>query len=193
MSASFVNEALARFPFGQHQALQAVRTVLVATLPGAKEVIAWGMPSLRIDGDLVVSYQGFSKHNSLFPSSSAVFEELSNELGAYTVTKGSIHFDLDRPLPATLIRKIVRVRLAEINASYPRSSGEIKCFYSNGFLKFRGKMKNDAMSGKWEWFRKDGSVMRTGEFRAGQQRGTWRTFASDGRLVTEKTLNEPPY
>lgn len=189
MSESLVNEALARFPLGQHQALQAVRTVLVATLPGAEEVIAWGMPSLRIDGDLVVSYQGFSKHNSLFPSSSAVFEELSNELGAYTVTKGSIHFDLDRPLPATLIRKIVRVRLAEINASYPRTSGEIKCFYSNGFLKFRGRMKNDAMSGKWEWFRKDGSVMRTGEFRAGQQWGTWRTFAADGRLATEKTLN----
>jgi uncharacterized protein YdhG (YjbR/CyaY superfamily) len=173
----------------QRQTLQAVRKVLVAALPGAEEVIAWGMPSLRIDGDLVVSYQGFSKHNSLFPSSSAVFAELSNELGAYTVTKGSIHFDLDRPLPATLIRKIVRVRLAEINESYPRKSGETKCFYSNGFLKYRGRMKNDAMHGRWEWFRKDGSIMRTGEFRAGQQRGKWRTFAADGSLVSEKSLD----
>ncbi len=189
MSASLIDLELVRFPVAQRQALLAVRTVLVATLPGAEEVIAWGMPSLRIDGDLVVSYQGFKKHNSLFPSSSAVFEELAGELDRYTVTKGSIHFDLDRPLPATLIRKIVRVRLAEINASYPRSSGEIKCFYSNGFLKFRGKMKNDAMSGKWEWFRKDGSIMRAGEFRAGQQCGTWSTFTADGRLVTEKTLN----
>jgi len=189
VSANLIDVELVRFPVAQRQALMAVRAVLVATLPGAEEVIAWGMPSMRIDGDLVLSYQGFSRHNSLFPSSSAVFEELSSDLGAYTITKGSIHFDLDRPLPGTLIRKIVRARLAEINASYPRSSGEIKRFYSNGFLKFRGKMKNDAMNGKWEWFRKDGSVMRTGEFRAGQQWGTWRTFAADGRLVTEKKLN----
>lgn len=189
MSASLISGELARFPSGQRQALQAVRKVLVAALPGAEEVIAWGMPSLRIDGDLVVSYQGFSKHNSLFPSSSAVFEDLSNELSAYTVTKGSIHFDPEKPLPTMLIRQIIRVRLAEINASYPRKSGESKCFYSNGFLKYRGRMKNDAMHGTWEWFRKDGSIMRMGEFCAGQQWGTWRTFAADGRLVTEKALN----
>ncbi len=189
MSARQVDLELLRFPEGQRQALEAVRAVLVATLPGAEEVIAWGMPSLRIDGDLVVSYQGFKKHNSLFPSSSAVFDELVGELDRYTVTKGSIHFELEKPLPATLIRKIVRVRLAEINASYPRKSGETKCFYSNGFLKYRGRMKNDAMHGKWEWFRKDGSLMRAGEFRAGQQRGTWASFAADGRVVTEKSFD----
>lgn len=189
MSASQIDVELIRFPAAQRQALEEVRAVLVAALPGAEEVIAWGMPSLRIDGDLVVSYQGFRKHNSLFPSSSAVFEELAGELDRYTVTKGSIHFDLEKPLPATLTRKIIRVRLAEINASYPRKSGENKCFYPNGFLKYRGRMKNDAMHGKWEWYRKDGSLMRTGEFRAGQQRGTWTTFASDGKVVTEKSFD----
>lgn len=146
------------------------------------------MPSLRIDGDLVVSYEGFTKHNSLFPSSSDVFTELASALSGYVTTKGTIHFDLDTPLPAALLRKIVRVRIAEINASYPRSSGETKCFYPNGHLKYRGRMKAGEMHGAWEWFRKDGSMMRSGEFRNGVQCGVWRTFAADGRLVTEKLI-----
>lgn len=186
--ADVISEHLKHFPPAQRAALTAVRTVLVAALPGAEEVIAWKMPSLRIDGDLVVSYDGFRGHNSLFPSSSDVFTELASELSGYTTTKGSIHFGLDTPMPAGLLRRIVRVRIAEINASYPRSSGQTKCFYDNGRLKYRGRMKAGDLHGTWEWFRRDGSLMRTGEFRAGSQCGVWRTYSADGRLVTEKLI-----
>lgn len=186
--ADVISEHLKRFPPAQRAALGAVRAVLVAALPGAEEVIAWKMPSLRVDGDLVVSYDGFTRHNSLFPSSSAVFTELAPELSGYTTTKGTIHFDLDSPMPASLLRRIVKVRIAEINANYPRSSGETKCFYDNGNLKYRGRMKAGELHGTWEWYRRDGSLMRTGEFRTGDQCGVWRTYSAAGRLVTEKLV-----
>jgi len=189
VAADPVDAHLRTFPPPQRRALQSVREVLVKALPGAEEVIAWKMPSLRIDGDLVVSYEGFTKHNSLFPSSTNVFHVLAGELEKYPTSKGTIHFGVETPLPAPLLRKIVRVRIEEINASYPRSSGETKRFYANGYLKYRGRMKAGEMHGAWEWFRKDGSIMRTGNFRAGEQRGIWRTFTADGRMATEKSLS----
>jgi uncharacterized protein YdhG (YjbR/CyaY superfamily) len=112
--ADVVSSHLKRFPPAQRAALSAVRSVLVAALPGAEEVIAWKMPSLRVDGDLVVSYDGFTRHNSLFPSSGNVFTELASALSGYTTTKGTIHFGLDTPIPAGLLRRIVKVRIAEI-------------------------------------------------------------------------------
>lgn len=172
----------------QRAALQDVRETMCRALPGAEEAIAWGMPSLRIDGDFFMSYQGFSKHNTLFPGS-AIVHELVAELSRFTITKGSIHFGPDSPLPAALVRKIIVLRIGEINESYPRSSGVTKCFYPNGFVKYRGRIKAGEMHGGWEFFRKDGSLMRTGEFRAGEKCGIWRTFSANGLLATEKSFH----
>ena len=185
---SAVDKQLAAFAEPQRKALQSTREVLANALPGAEEVIAWGMPSFRVDGDFFMSYQGFSKHNTLFPGS-AIVNELAAELSRFTITKGAIHFGPDSPLPAALVRKIVVLRIGEINESYPRSSGVTKCFYPNGFVKYRGRIKAGEMHGGWEFFRKDGSLMRTGEFRLGEKCGIWRTFSANGFLATEKSFN----
>jgi uncharacterized protein YdhG (YjbR/CyaY superfamily) len=183
MSPSSVNAIdahLAKFAPKQRRALEAVRAVLVGALPGAQEVIAWKMPSLRIDGDLVCSYDGFTHHNSLFPSSTAVYRELADALERYPTSKGTIQFPVDTPLPAALLRKIVRVRIAETNASYPRTSGVSKTFYDNGFLKSAGKYRGDQMHGAWRFYRKDGVLMRSGTFRDGQPVGEWVTYDRSG-------------
>lgn len=163
--------------------MEAVRATIRGALPQADEGLAWGMPTFRIDGDAVVCFEGFKKHNSLFPMSGSVVERLAKELAGFEVSKGTIQFAADRAFPPPLLRRIVRMRVDDLNASYPKKSGEFKEFYTDGVLKARGRMKGDAMHGAWEWFRKDGTMMRSGSFKAGMQIGEWTTFDRDGRVV----------
>ena len=184
MAKSPIDTFLGKFPAGQRDALGHVRDTIRATLPGAEEVMAWGMPSYRIDGDLVISFSGFAHHNSLFPARQEVRDVLAAELAAYEQTKGTIHFDRDRAMPAALLKKILRTTIDAINDSYPRPNGAMKHFYANGFLQSKGRMKDGALQGAWCWYRKDGSLMRSGAFRNGEKSGVWHTYTADGRQVT---------
>lgn len=134
---SIFSEAFAQFPAEQRSALE--RTVASAEriLPGALPCVAWGMPTLRAaqDGPHLLSVMGFTKHNSLFPHSGSVAEVLADELGDRVVTKGTIHFDLDRPFPAGLLRRVLAVRIDEVNASYPRANGEMRVYNRDGSLR----------------------------------------------------------
>lgn len=174
---------LRTFPPAQRAALQAVRETLRAALPAGVEGIAWGMPTIRIDGIGVACYEGFTNHNSFFPMSGTVTQRLAKDLERFTVTKGTIHFAVDTPFPARVIRRIVGVRIDDINESFPKKSGEMKHFYANGALESRGRMNGDVMVGAWEWFRRDGSIKRSGSFKAGVQIGEWTTYDSGGRVV----------
>lgn len=180
-----IDDHLARFPDAQRAALSAVCETIRTALPGATEVISYGMPTFKVDGatgTAVIGLDGFSKHNSLFPYSGRVLTEFADALAPYEGTKGSIHFDRDRPFPAPLLKRILKVRLAEINAGYPKKSGESKEFYDNGFLKASGKVKDGELQGAWRWFRRDGTLLRSGSFRAGVQTGEWVTYDRRGEL-----------
>jgi len=69
-------------------------------------------PSFKYKGSLVW-FAAFSKHCSLFPGSKTVMMMFEKELKGYPTSKGTIHFPVDRPLPAALVKKIVRARMAE--------------------------------------------------------------------------------
>ena len=174
-----VTKHLANYPPAQRRALETIRSSLIKLLPGADEVVAWGMPSYRIDGDLVLSFSGFAKHNSLFPGAGVV-KAMSTTLPECKTTKGTIHLPRDTSPPLTALRTVVRARIDEINASYPKASGVTKEFYDNGFLKHRGRIKNGEMYGAWEFFRRDGSPLRSGRFDRGDQVGLWTTFDRAG-------------
>lgn len=178
--AAAITRHLADYPPAQRRALAGIRAALIKLLPGADEVIAWSMPSYRVDGDLVLSFSGFADHNSLFPGAGVV-AAMRTELPSYPSTKGTIHLPRDTAPPLTALRTVVRARIEEINASYPKSSGVTKEFYDNGFLKHRGRMKDGAMHGAWEFFRRDGSLMRSGRFDRGEQVGPWTTYDRTGR------------
>ncbi len=178
-----IDEHLDRFDDPQRSALAGTIATIRATLPGAVEVIAYAMPTFKVgseSGVAVVGLDGFVRHNSLFPYSGGVLTQFEQQLASYVQTKGSIHFAIDRPFPAPLLTRILKTRIAEINATYPRKSGELKEFYDNGFVKMSGKVRNDQMHGYWEWFRRDGSIMRSGSFKAGAQTGEWTTYGRDG-------------
>jgi len=178
-----IDDHLARFDDAQQGALLATVTTIRRALPGATEVISYGMPTFKVDGPkgiAAIGLDGFTQHNSLFPYSGLVLRQLADDLARYEGTKGSIHFDRDRPFPAPLLKRILTVRMTEINAGYPTKSGVSKEFYTNGFLKASGKIKDGEMHGAWRWFRRDGTVMRSGSFRAGVQVGEWVTYDTLG-------------
>jgi uncharacterized protein YdhG (YjbR/CyaY superfamily) len=178
-----IDDHFTRFDDVQQAALLGTAATIGRTLPGAVEVISYGMPTFKIDGPTgiaVIGLDGFARHNSLFPYSGRVLSELADDLARYEGTKGSIHFDRDHPFPAALLKRILRLRIAEINAGFPKKSGEFREFYDNGFLKASGKVKDGEMHGAWRWFRRDGTIKRSGSFRAGVQTGEWTTYGTDG-------------
>ena len=104
---------LAAVPEPAHSTLEKVRATIRSVVPAeAEEVISYGMPAFR-HKKVIVWYAAFSDHCSLFPTAS-VMAKLKDELKGYAVAKGTIHFPSNKPLPAALLQKIVKTRLAEI-------------------------------------------------------------------------------
>jgi uncharacterized protein YdhG (YjbR/CyaY superfamily) len=107
-----VEEYLARVPEPARSTLKKVRaTIRSAVPPDATEAISYRMPAFKYKG-MLMWYAAFAEHCSLFPGSS-VIEAFMDELKGYTVSKGTIRFPLDKPLPAALVKRLVKARLAE--------------------------------------------------------------------------------
>lgn len=189
MAKDPVDAHIAKFSIAQRAALRQVVDDIRATLPGATGTISYRMPTFMLDGHPVVGIDGFTGHNSLFPYSSQISVTFAKQLARYERTKGSIHFGLEDPFPITLLRRILKARVAEINAMFPTRAGVVKEFYDNGYMKMRGRMRDDQMHGDWSWWRRDGSLMRTGSFRNGQQVGEWVTYDRDSRPVKRTRIS----
>ena len=152
-----IDEHLAAFALAQRKALEGVVAVIRKTLPAATETISYGMPTFKVDEVAVIGLDGFTRHNSLFPYSGEIQRAFEQELAGFVRTKGSIHFEATTPFPAALLRRILKARITEINASYPKKNGEFKEFYANGQLKARGRMRDGAQVGRWVHFTREGT------------------------------------
>jgi uncharacterized protein YdhG (YjbR/CyaY superfamily) len=109
-----VEEYLERLPEPARTSLEKVRAALLAAAPSdATEGIGYQMPGIRCNGRFVFYYAAFKSHCSLFPASGSVIEKFKDELKNYEVDKGTIRFPVDKAPPATLIRKLLKARLAE--------------------------------------------------------------------------------
>jgi len=183
MAAVNFTSVFAKFPKEQQKALMETIKAAEALFPMATRAIAWNMPTLKIGEDNLCHVMGFKNHNSLFPASGAVAEFMEKDLAKYVVSKGTIQFDLAKPFPKPLLKKILLTRLQQINDSYPKKNGQFIEYYKNGGIKAEGKYKGSVIHGEWKFYRIDGSVMRTGFFKNGEQSGTWTTYAANGRVV----------
>ena len=108
-----VEEYMAALPQGSRKALERLRKTIKAAAPEATEAISYQMPAFRDHGRVLVYYAAFKDHYSLFPASGAVIETFAEELKPYLTSKGTIRFDLGKPLPVALVKKIVKARLEE--------------------------------------------------------------------------------
>jgi len=109
-----IDAHLAALPTEQREALTALRTTIAKAVPDAVEAISYGMPAFKYRGRGLLWYEAFTAHCSLFPGASV--HRYSDELKGYTVSKGTVHFTPDHPLPTKLIQRIARDRKSAIDA-----------------------------------------------------------------------------
>jgi uncharacterized protein YdhG (YjbR/CyaY superfamily) len=116
--AATVDEYLALVAEPARTTLEKMRANIRAAAPEASEAISYGMPTFKYRGKGLVGIAAFKKHCSLFPMSGAVIDKFKDELEGFHTSKGTLQVPLDRPLSAALMRKIIKSRMAEIEAKY---------------------------------------------------------------------------
>jgi uncharacterized protein YdhG (YjbR/CyaY superfamily) len=94
--------------------LQTLRRTILEIVPDAEEVISYRVPAFRVGGETVAGFAAFKNHLSYLPFSGSVLSQLADELDGYAMTKSSLHFPVDRPLPRALVKKLIKVRLAQV-------------------------------------------------------------------------------
>jgi uncharacterized protein YdhG (YjbR/CyaY superfamily) len=112
-AAKDVDEFLAAVPADKRAALKKLRKAIRAAAPKATELINYGVPMFRLDGKNLVSYAAAANHCTFYVQSPAVMRAFAAELKDYKQGKGSVQFQADRPLPAALVTKLVKARIAE--------------------------------------------------------------------------------
>lgn len=108
-----MDEYLAGVPEPARSTLNKIRSVIRSVVPPeATEGIIYQIPTFRYKGGLV-AFAAFSRHCSFFPMSMAVMSTFESELQKFDTSKGTIRFPLDKPPSATLLKKMVKARIAE--------------------------------------------------------------------------------
>jgi len=111
--ASDVDTYLAKVPEPARTTLEKMRATIRSVVPKeATEGLSYGMPAFRYKGALV-GYAAFKNHCSFFPMQASLIDELKDELKSYRTSKGTLQFPQDKPLPAALLKKMVKLRVAE--------------------------------------------------------------------------------
>jgi uncharacterized protein YdhG (YjbR/CyaY superfamily) len=100
----------------QRAALDKLRAAIQAAAPDATEGVSYSMPAFLLEGRGLVCYAAFKDHYSLFPMSNAAIAEHRDALGERLTGKGTIRFEYDERLPVTLVKKVVKTRVAELDA-----------------------------------------------------------------------------
>jgi uncharacterized protein YdhG (YjbR/CyaY superfamily) len=99
------------FSSGYPKILQRLREIVHESAPGAEEAIRYGIPTFRLNGNLV-HFAAYKNHIGFYPAPSGI-EAFRNELAPYIHGKGTVQFPIDRPVPYDLVRKIVKYRAKE--------------------------------------------------------------------------------
>jgi uncharacterized protein YdhG (YjbR/CyaY superfamily) len=106
-----IDDYLAPLSNEKRAALEKLRRAIQSAAPKAEECISYGLPAFRLNGKLLVAFGAAKNHCAFYPGS--VLEALKDELKAYNTSKGTIRFPADSPLPAKLVRKLVKTRIEQ--------------------------------------------------------------------------------
>ena len=109
-----IDEYLDGVDAASRAALQKVRRAVRAAAPKAQEGISYGMPSFRLNGKLIAGFRAAANHCSYHPMSGTTVATLRKDLAGYDTSAGTIRFSASAPLPAPLVRKLVKARIAEV-------------------------------------------------------------------------------
>jgi uncharacterized protein YdhG (YjbR/CyaY superfamily) len=114
-----VDEYFAGVPEPARSTLSKIRAAIRSAVPPeAAETISYGIPAFKYKG-VLVWFAAFSNHCSLFPTAS-IIEAFKDDLKGFTISKGTIQFLTDKPLPVALVKKMVKARVAQIEGKKRR-------------------------------------------------------------------------
>ena len=119
-----IDEYLANVRPDQRKTLQNLRQTIKNAVPEAEECISYGIPAFRLNQRFLVFFGAWANHCAFYPGSAATLKSFRNELRNFQASKGTIRFSPDKPLPAALVRKLVKMRIAENNDRANRKSGK---------------------------------------------------------------------
>jgi uncharacterized protein YdhG (YjbR/CyaY superfamily) len=117
-----IDDYLARVDADKRAALQQLRRAIRSVIPGAEECISYGIPAFRVNGRVVVFFAAAKHHCSFFPGKHPI-QAHAEALAKYDTSTGTVRFPADRPLPATLVRRLVRARVQEQAKKAPSEVG----------------------------------------------------------------------
>lgn len=110
--ARTIDDYLATLDGPKRRALEQLRRAMKAAAPRAEECISYGIPGFRLDGKLLVWFGAAAKHCAFYPGAEPIRKH-KTELKGFDFEKGTIRFQPDDPLPAALVRKLVKTRVAQ--------------------------------------------------------------------------------
>ena len=108
-----IDEYLAGVNADQRAALEALRRTIRAVAPKAEEYIGYGLAAFRLNGRPLVAFGASANHCAFYPMNSTTVKAFQEQLKRFETSKGTIRFQADNPLPAALVRKLVKARIAE--------------------------------------------------------------------------------
>ena len=115
MSAEEVDQYLGGLDEPKRSTLEALRRAILEVVPEAEQVISYRVPAFRVRGKIVAGFAAFKNHLSYLPFSGSVLGQLAGELHGYEMTKSSLHFPVDQPLPDALVKRLIALRVSEAN------------------------------------------------------------------------------
>ena len=126
-AARNIDTYIAGFPRPVQTVLKRVRSTIRKAVPGAKEVISYGIPAYKLNGQRVIYFAGWKRHYSLYPSGDRLIAAFKEELAPYEYNnKGTIRFPLSEPVPVKLIEDIARFRVREAAQREKRKAAAAK-------------------------------------------------------------------
>ena len=100
-------------PLPHRKTMLEMRNSILEVVPGAEEVISYGMPAFKVNGNVIAGLLANKNHVGYYPFSGSVLSNFRKELENYRYTKSAIHVPVDKPLSKTLIRKLVKARISQ--------------------------------------------------------------------------------
>lgn len=116
-----IDEYLALVPKESREVLEKLRRTIQSIAPDAVETISYQIPTFKLNGRMLVSFAAFAEHCSFFPGAGPI-ELHENELKSFPTSKGTVRFTPDKPIPASLVKKLVKARIRLDQAAQKKRS-----------------------------------------------------------------------
>jgi len=110
MSEHDVDQYLASLDEPKRSTLETLRRTILDVVPEAEQGISYGSPAFSVHGKVVAGFAAFKHHLSYLPHSGSVFPELGDEISSYKTSSGALQFPVDKPLPKSLVRRLIAIR-----------------------------------------------------------------------------------